>query len=98
MANFCVNKDVDLREISAFSLSNDEWPQALLSIYESIYTVDCQKMLRLMKSKGIEPQGKRHIPDAVVCYSTAIRPFLVYLDNWRVSQNCDQLSISENVK
>jgi hypothetical protein len=41
MADFCLSKKVELSQISAFSDKNDDWPRALLSIYESIYTVDC---------------------------------------------------------
>lgn len=44
-------------------------------------------MARIMKTKGIESTSKRHIPDGVICYSTAIRPFLVFLDEWRAKNH-----------
>jgi hypothetical protein len=41
IADYCSTKQFDLSEVSAFSSKSDEWPRALLSIYESLYTLDC---------------------------------------------------------
>lgn len=41
IADYCSTKQFDLSEISAFSNTSDEWPKALLSIYESLFTLDC---------------------------------------------------------
>lgn len=36
-----------------------------------------------MKAKGLAADAKRGIPDGVTCYSTAIRPLVAYIDQWR---------------
>lgn len=41
LADFCKQKEYDIKEVSAFNPDNDEWPNALLSIYEAIYLADC---------------------------------------------------------
>lgn len=37
----------------------------------------------IMKAKGLAADAKRGIPDGVTCYSTAIRPLVTYIDQWR---------------
>lgn len=37
-----------------------------------------------MEAKGIKNE-RRGVPSSVVCYSSAIRPFLNYLDDWRTN-------------
>ena len=83
MADLCALKRVSLNTVSAFSDQDDEWPLALLSIYESIYTFECKKMQAMMKAKGLTADAKRGIPNGVTCYSTAIRPLIAYIDQWR---------------
>jgi len=39
-------------------------------------------MAKIMEQKGITPSGRR-IPEGVVCYSSAIKPLLDYLMDWR---------------
>lgn len=82
MADHCRQKSVPLNSISAFSDASDEWPAAMLSIYESMYLADCQKMAALMKAKHLPPK-RRSIPDSVNCFSSVIRPFLSYIDSQR---------------
>ena len=67
MADLCALKRVSLNTVSAFSDQDDEWPLALLSIYESIYTFECKKMQAMMKAKGLTDvllTGGGIIPDA----------------------------------
>ena len=54
----------------------------MLSIYESLYTTDCQKLDKIMALKGIKVEQKG-VPDSVICYSTAIKPFLKFLNDFR---------------
>lgn len=51
----------------------------MLSIYETMYLADCQKMAALMKAKNL-PQKRKAIPDTVNCFSSVIRPFLIYIE------------------
>jgi hypothetical protein len=82
MASYCKSQKVDLSPISAFSDVSDEWPLAMLSIYESLYQADCQKLDKIMALKGIN-QKVKGVPDSVICYSTAIKPFLMFLNDYR---------------
>lgn len=41
IADYCSTKQFDLSEVSAFSNTSDDWPKALISIYESLFTLDC---------------------------------------------------------
>ena len=45
MTEHCNNNQLDLKSVSAFADHSEEWPRALLNIYESMYSLDCQKML-----------------------------------------------------
>lgn len=82
LADHCLEREYDISGVSAFDPENDEWPNALLSIYEAIYLADCQKLIKIMTAKGMTPMGLK-IPEGVVCYSSSIRPFLTYLNDWR---------------
>lgn len=39
-----------------------------------------------MRNRGIDIE-RRGIPDNVVCYSSAIRPFLKFLNDWRAKHH-----------
>ena len=53
LADHCFEKNYDISGVSAFDPTNEEWPNALLSIYEAIYLADCQKLVKILTKNGM---------------------------------------------
>jgi len=41
LSEHCKDKGYDISGVSAFDPDNDEWPTALMRIYEALYLADC---------------------------------------------------------